>query len=93
MSVATATGAQADRLPRRLLNLYSGLVLFGLSIALMVHSGLGLNPWDVFHQGLAERTGWRFGLVVIGVSAIVLLRRTGWTGSATSPTTSPWTCT
>ncbi len=73
MSVATATGARADRLPRRLLNLYSGLVLFGLSIALMVHSGLGLNPWDVFHQGLAERTGWRFGLVVIGVSAIVLL--------------------
>jgi uncharacterized membrane protein YczE len=73
MSVATATGARAERLPRRLVNLYAGLVLFGLSIALMVHSGLGLNPWDVFHQGLAERTGWRFGLVVIGVSAVVLL--------------------
>jgi uncharacterized membrane protein YczE len=73
MSVATATGARAERLPRRLVNLYAGLVLFGLSIALMVHSGLGLNPWDVFHQGLAERTGWRFGLVVIAVSAVVLL--------------------
>ena len=31
--------------------------LYGVSMALMVESGLGLDPWDVFHQGLAERTG------------------------------------
>lgn len=61
------------RLARRLLNLYLGLVLFGVSMALMISAGLGLNPWDVFHQGLAEQTGLRYGWVVIGVGAAVLL--------------------
>jgi uncharacterized membrane protein YczE len=62
-----------SRLPRRLAHLYPGLVLFGVSIALMLRADLGLDPWDVFHQGLAERTGLRFGWVVIGVSALVLM--------------------
>jgi uncharacterized membrane protein YczE len=60
-------------LARRLLNLYVGLVLFGLSIALMVRAELGLASWDVLHQGIAERTGVDFGWVVIGVAALVLL--------------------
>ncbi|HEU4511776.1 MAG TPA: hypothetical protein VFR87_01590 [Nocardioidaceae bacterium] len=57
----------------RLVDLYVGLMLFGVSIALMLEAGLGLSPWDVFHQGLAERSGLRFGWVVIGVSIVVLL--------------------
>ena len=57
---------------RRLLALYLGLVLFGVSIALLVVSGLGLDSWDVFHQGLADRTGLGLGTVVILVGAIVL---------------------
>jgi uncharacterized membrane protein YczE len=61
------------RLPRRLVNLYAGLVLFGLSMAMMISSGLGLDPWDVFHQGLAERTGLPFGGIVIVVGAMVLM--------------------
>jgi uncharacterized membrane protein YczE len=65
----TGTG----RLGRRLVNLYAGLVLFGASMALMLASGLGLGPWDVLHQGLAERTGLPIGWVVIGVGALVLL--------------------
>lgn len=60
-------------LARRLVNLYLGLALFGLSIALMVRAELGLASWDVLHQGIAERTGLRFGWVVIGVAAIVLM--------------------
>jgi uncharacterized membrane protein YczE len=63
------------RLPRRLLSLYVGLVLFGLSMALMIVSRLGLGPWDVLHQGLAERTGLRYGWVVIATGGVVLL---GW---------------
>jgi len=59
-------------LGRRLLALYLGLVLFGVSIALLVVSGLGLDSWDVFHQGLADRTGLGLGTVVILVGAIVL---------------------
>jgi uncharacterized membrane protein YczE len=57
----------------RLLNLHLGLVLFGLSVALMVRADLGLASWDVLHQGLAERTGLPFGWVVNGVAVLVLL--------------------
>ncbi|MET7297723.1 hypothetical protein [Embleya sp. NPDC005575] len=42
-------------------------------MALMIRADLGLDPWDVFHQGLAERTGWSFGVVTIVVGAAVLL--------------------
>jgi uncharacterized membrane protein YczE len=58
---------------RRLLQLYAGLVLYGASMALQIRAGLGLDPWDVFHQGVAERTGMSFGTVVILTGAIVLL--------------------
>jgi uncharacterized membrane protein YczE len=60
-------------LVRPLVNLYAGLALFGLSIALMVRARLGLASWDVLHQGIATRTGLRFGWVVIAVAAIVLV--------------------
>jgi uncharacterized membrane protein YczE len=39
----------------------------------MVRAELGLDPWDVLHQGLSERTGLSFGTVVIAVGALVLL--------------------
>jgi uncharacterized membrane protein YczE len=58
---------------RRLSQLYAGLVLYGASMALQVRAGLGLDPWDVFHQGVADRTGLSFGTVVILTGAAVLL--------------------
>jgi uncharacterized membrane protein YczE len=61
------------RLPRRLAQLYIGLLLYGLSGALQVRSGLGLDPWDVFHQGLAGHLGLAIGTVVIIVGASVLV--------------------
>lgn len=61
------------RLPRRLVQLYGGLVLYGASIALMVRADLGLAPWDVFHQGAAGRTGLSIGTVAIAAGAGVLL--------------------
>jgi uncharacterized membrane protein YczE len=60
-------------LGRRLFNLYLGLALFGVSCAMIVASGLGLGPWDVFHQGLSEQIGISLGWVVVGVGAVVLL--------------------
>ncbi|MBX6748701.1 MAG: hypothetical protein IRY85_03360 [Micromonosporaceae bacterium] len=57
----------------RLVNLYIGLCLYGLSMALMVESHLGNMPWDVFHQGIASVTGLSFGTIVIIVGAVVLL--------------------
>jgi len=58
---------------RRLLQLYIGLGLFGLAGALQVRSQLGLDPWDVFHQGIAKHTGLEIGTVVILVGVAVLL--------------------
>ena len=61
------------RLARRTAQLFAGLLLYGVSMAVMVESGLGLNPWDVFHQGLAEVTGISFGWVVILLGIPILL--------------------
>ncbi|GAP46827.1 YczE/YyaS/YitT family protein [Streptomyces azureus] len=61
------------RLVRRLTQLYAGLALYGASSALLVRSGLGLEPWNVLHQGLAERTGLSIGVVLTIVGAAVLL--------------------
>lgn len=58
---------------RRLVQLYAGLVLYGVSMALLVRSGLGVMPWDVLHQGLARQLGWSLGVVTIVVGALVLL--------------------
>ncbi|MEV7974428.1 hypothetical protein [Streptomyces sp. NPDC086519] len=62
-----------DRLGRRLVQLYTGLTLYGVSSALLVEAGLGLEPWGVLHQGLAEHTGLGIGTVSIIVGAAVLL--------------------
>jgi uncharacterized membrane protein YczE len=66
-------GVVRRQLPRRLVQLYVGLVLYGLAGALQVRSGLGLDPWDVFHQGVAGRVGLAIGTMVIIVGAAVLL--------------------
>lgn len=60
-------------LTRRLVQLYAGLVLYGTSMALQIRAALGLDPWDVFHQGLARHTGLAFGTVTMIVGAAVLL--------------------
>jgi uncharacterized membrane protein YczE len=60
-------------LSRRLGQLTIGLLVFGLGIALMLQSGLGVPPWDVLHQGLAERFGLTVGIWSIIISAVVLL--------------------
>jgi uncharacterized membrane protein YczE len=57
---------------RRLVQLYAGLALYGLSLAMMVRAALGLGPWDVFHDGVAQHTGLSFGTVVILTSVAVL---------------------
>ncbi|MFF4357772.1 YitT family protein [Streptomyces sp. NPDC001604] len=62
-----------NRLGRRLIQLYIGLALYGASSALLVEAGLGLEPWNVLHQGLAELTGLTIGVVSIVVGAAVLL--------------------
>jgi uncharacterized membrane protein YczE len=63
----------AGRASRRLVQLFAGLTLYGVSMAMMLRSGLGLDPWDVFHYGIAAHLPVSFGTVVIIVGALVLL--------------------
>src|SRR5688572_19725180 len=60
-------------LRRRVPRLLGGLALFGIGIGLMVRADLGLGPWDVLHQGVAERTGATIGTITILTGVVVLL--------------------
>jgi uncharacterized membrane protein YczE len=59
--------------PRRLVQLVAGLILYGITDAMILGARLGADPWDVFHQGLSRRTGLSVGTCVIVVGVVVLL--------------------
>lgn len=73
MGLTLLSPPRGPGLGRRFAGLLIGLVLFGLGIGLMLQSGLGVPPWDVLHQGLAESFGLTVGLWSIIVSVLVLL--------------------
>ena len=60
-------------LARRLPRLLAGIIVLGVGIAPILDAELGVAPWDVLHQGLADVTGLSFGLVVVLVGIVVLL--------------------
>lgn len=75
--LAVMTPAQqirAGRTGRRLTQLFVGLWLYGVAMGMLVRSELGLDPWDVFHDGVQKITGLSFGTVVIltGVAVLAL---------------------
>ena len=64
MPLPASRWSPATVLPR-LPGLLAGLLLFGIGIALMAEAGMGLGPWEVFHQGIARLTGLQLGTVSI----------------------------
>jgi len=64
---------RAGRLARRLPQLAIGLFLYGWSMAMMIRGKLGVDPWDVLHQGLSRYIPVSFGTVTIIVGVVVLL--------------------
>ena len=58
---------------RRGLQLVIGLLVFGASMAMMLHADQGAMPWSVLDQGIVGSTGLAYGWVVLGISAIVML--------------------
>ncbi|HPF76380.1 MULTISPECIES: YczE/YyaS/YitT family protein [Phycicoccus] len=64
---------RAGRFTRRFVQLVIGLWLYGVSMAMFIRAGLGLDPWDVFHFGVQTHWDVSFGTVVIVVSFAVLL--------------------
>ena len=63
----------SDRRLRRFAQLFAGLCLYGVTAAMLVLARLGLDPWDVLHQGLARTVGLGIGTWAIFVSFAVLL--------------------
>lgn len=59
---------------RRLIQLFLGLGLYGVSDSMLLLAGLGLDPWDVFHQGLSRRLGLGVGTwaIIVGVAVLLL---------------------
>ena len=64
---------RAGRMARRLPQLYVGLVLYGVSLAMMVRGDLGLAPWDVLHSGLIRHVPITLGQAVVVMSFVVLI--------------------
>jgi uncharacterized membrane protein YczE len=69
----TTTSRGGTSVARRTVQLLGGLVLYAVSIALLVHSGLGNMPWDVLNQGTARQIGWSLGAVIVAYSAVILV--------------------
>jgi uncharacterized membrane protein YczE len=71
--VGPLASAVAPPRGRRLVQLYAGLVLYGVSDAMLLLAGLGVDPWDVLHQGLAHRLGLGVGTWVVILGVLVML--------------------
>ena len=57
----------------RLPGLIAGLIAFGIGIALMAQAGIGLGPWEAFHQGISIHSGIALGTVSILLGVPILL--------------------
>lgn len=75
LQIGPVAQLKAGRLPRRLVQLFVGLSLYGASMGMLVRSALGLDPWDVFHYGVSLHVPWTFGTIVVVISFAVLLLR------------------
>jgi len=60
-------------MPRRIIQLFVGLFLYGAGCALTVEAGLGVDPWTVFAQGISIHTGVGIGWVTNILGFFVLL--------------------
>jgi uncharacterized membrane protein YczE len=73
--VRLIAGLPPTRRPARFALLFAGLALYGFSDGLLILAGIGLDPWDVLHQGLSRTFGLQVGTWAILVGVVVLL---GW---------------
>lgn len=60
-------------MPRRLTQLLSGLVLYGVADALIIRASIGVDPWTVFAQGVSAHTGIGIGWLTNIIGFVVLL--------------------
>lgn len=58
---------------RRSLWLFGGLLLSAVGVVMMLQANVGLEPWSVLQQGIAQTTGMTYGTASILVGAAVIL--------------------
>lgn len=73
LNLSPTAQLRAGRLLGRLVQLFVGLTLYGLSTALLIRSGLGMQPWTVLAYGIAEHVPLSIGTIVILIALAVLL--------------------
>ena len=57
----------------RLLNTLVGLTFYAFGIVIMIKANIGYAPWDVFHVGLSNKTGFSLGIVSIAVGLVIVI--------------------
>ena len=62
-----------DRLVERIIRCVIGLAFFGIGISMVMDARIGAPPWDVFHQGVADRVDREVGTVIIATGAVLML--------------------
>ena len=65
----------SKKILKRLPQCFFGLFLCGIGLAFTIEAKLGLNPWDVFHDGFSQLINVRIGFAGVITGFIVLL---GW---------------
>ncbi len=58
---------------KRTAAMVSGLVFFGCGLALLFLADLGVGPWDVFHDGLANHLNRSPGTIIISIGVLLLV--------------------
>lgn len=61
-------------LPLRFGVLFGGLILYAFGIVMTVRANIGYSPWDIFHQGIANRVGLTLGnmSIIVGLGILVV---------------------
>ena len=72
-------------LPLRLLQLITGLFLYGFGASLMIRAAIGVAPWDVLSQGIAAQTPLSFGLATNAIGALAAAVVAAAAGRASAP--------
>jgi len=58
---------------KQFIRLIIGLFIFAAGIVLTINANLGLAPWDIFHQGLANTVGITMGQANIVVAFFIVV--------------------
>ena len=57
----------------RMLRLFFGLFLYALGIVVTMNANIGFAPWEVFHKGIANISGFTIGQISIMVGFLICI--------------------